>query len=101
MMFTAGQIALVPETGSLVDGGIREQTHRVLQNLRAVLEAGGSSLSRVVKTTVFLQNMDDFAEMNDVYATYFVVPMPARSTVEVSRLPRNALIEIEVVALID
>jgi 2-iminobutanoate/2-iminopropanoate deaminase len=101
LIFTAGQIALDPATGQLVPGGIAEQTTRVVLNLKAILEAAGTSLDRVVKTTVFLKNFDDFAAMNAVYGSYLgpegVAP-PARSTVEVSRLPKDALVEIEVVA---
>jgi 2-iminobutanoate/2-iminopropanoate deaminase len=101
LIFTAGQIALDPSTGQAVAGGIKEQTARVLDNLKAILEAGGSSLGQVVKTTVFLKNFNDFAAMNEVYASYFGADgdiLPARSTVEVARLPRDLLVEIEVVA---
>jgi 2-iminobutanoate/2-iminopropanoate deaminase len=101
LLFTSGQVALDPATGALVAGGIREQTKRVLDNLAAVLEEAGLDMANVVKTTVFLKNMSDFAAMNEVYARYFalegVVP-PARSTVEVARLPKDALVEIEVIA---
>jgi 2-iminobutanoate/2-iminopropanoate deaminase len=100
-VYTSGQVALDPATGELVSGGIQEQTAQVLENLKAVLNEAGCQLYNVVKTTVFLKDMDDFAAMNEVYAHYFSseagVP-PARSTVEVSRLPKDALIEIEVVA---
>ena len=101
LIFTAGQGALDPVTGQIVPGGIREQTARTLENLKAVLEAGGSSLAQVVKATVFLKDLNDFAAMNAVYASYFENDddaLPARTTVEVSRLPRNLLVEIEVVA---
>lgn len=106
MVFTSGQVALDPATGVLIAGGIREQTTRVLDNLAAVLEAAGLDLTNVVKTTVFLKNMSDFAAMNEVYARYFApqaagaqgVAPPARSTVEVARLPKDALVEIEVIA---
>ena len=105
LIFTAGQIALDPITGQAVAGGIKEQTTRVLENLKAILEAGGSSLDQVVKTTVFLKNFNDFAAMNEVYASYFGAESdatpgnwPARSTVEVARLPRDLLVEIEVIA---
>lgn len=102
-VYTSGQVALDPATGQLVSGGVAEQTTRVLQNLDAVLQAAGTSLSRVFKTTVFLKDMQDFAAMNEIYgrslAPQGVVP-PARSTVEVSRLPKDALVEIEVVALV-
>jgi 2-iminobutanoate/2-iminopropanoate deaminase len=102
MVFCAGQIPLDPATGNLVDGGIAEQTHQVLKNLRAVLKAAGSDLDRSVKTTVFLKSMDSFAAMNEVYGRpeYFGANPPARSTVEVARLPRDVLVEIEVVALV-
>jgi 2-iminobutanoate/2-iminopropanoate deaminase len=100
MIFTAGQVALVPTTGKLLEGGIQEQTRQVLENLTAVLMAGGSSLDQVVKTTVFLQDLGDFAAMNEVYSTYFTGTRPARSTVQVARLPLGALVEIEVIALL-
>lgn len=99
MIYTAGQIATVPSTGALVEGGIQEQTRQVLENIRAVLEAAGSGLNKVVKCNVYLQSMDDFAAMNEVYASFFPEKPPARTTVEVARLPRNALIEIETVAM--
>ncbi|RMG66686.1 MAG: RidA family protein [Calditrichaeota bacterium] len=99
-VFTAGQIALDPQTNQLIEGGIREQTRQVLENLRQVLEAAGSSLNRVVKTTVFLKNMDDFAAMNEVYGQFFSGHAPARSAVEVARLPKDVLIEVECVALV-
>ena len=100
MVYCAGQIPLDP-TGNLVDGGIAEQTHQVLKNLRAVLKAAGSDLDRAVKTTVFLKSMDSFVAMNEVYGRpeYFGAHPPARSTVEVARLPRDVLVEIELVAL--
>ena len=101
LIFTAGQVALDPVTGQAVPGGITEQTTRVFENLKAILEAGGSSLGQVVKATVFLKDMNDFAAMNAVYASYFgddSEALPARTTVEVARLPRNLLVEIEVVA---
>lgn len=98
-IFASGQIPLDPETMQLVDGDIRVQTERVLQNVKAVLEAGGSSLDQVVKTTVFLADMNDFAAMNEVYATFFGASRPARSTVQAARLPRDVKVEIEVIAL--
>lgn len=101
LIFTAGQGALDPITGQIVPGGIKEQTGRTLENLKAILEAAGSSLGQVVKATVFLKDLNDFAAMNAVYASYFGADedtLPARTTVEVSRLPRDILVEIEVVA---
>jgi 2-iminobutanoate/2-iminopropanoate deaminase len=102
MVFCAGQIPLDPATGELVAGGIAEQTHQVLKNLRAVLKAAGSDLDRALKTTVFLKSMDSFVAMNEVYGRpeYFGSNPPARSTVEVARLPRDVLVEIEVLALV-
>ena len=97
LVYTSGQIAIDPETGALVEGGIREQTKRVCQNLSAVLEAAGGSVGLAIKTTCFLQNMEDFAEFNEVYGKYFV-SLPARSCVAVKTLPKNALVEVEVVA---
>lgn len=99
MVFAAGQIPLDPATGQVVSGGIQEQTERVLENVRAVLTAAGSSFEAVVKTTVFLKSMSDFAPMNEVYARYFTGVAPARSTVAVADLPRGALVEIECIAL--
>ena len=100
MLFCAGQVPLDPATGQMVEGGITEQTRRVLENVRGVLEAGGSSFDKVVKSTVFLTTMDDFAAMNEVYAEYFTSDAPARSTVAVAQLPRGARVEIEVIALL-
>lgn len=97
-VFCAGQTPMEPATGILVEGGIEAQTRRALQNLAAVLEAAGTSLSRVVKTTVFLLDMNDFAKMNAVYAEFFPADPPARSTVQVARLPKDARVEIEVIA---
>lgn len=101
LLFTSGQIPLDPQTGEFVAGGIAEQTEQVLKNLSAVLEAGGADFGRVVKTTVFLAEMDDFAAMNEVYARYFKENPPARSTVQAARLPRGARVEIEAVAWVD
>ena len=98
LVFTAGQIALDPATMQIVEGGIAEQTERVLANLEAVLRTAGTDLGRVVKTTVFLQRMSDFAAMNEVYARRFGEHRPARSTVAAAGLPRDVLVEIEVVA---
>ena len=99
-VFVSGQIPIDPKTGQFVAGGIAEQTERVLKNLSAVLEAAGSSLDQVVKTTVFLADMKEFAGMNEVYAKFFSEPPPARATVAAAGLPRDALVEIEVVALV-
>ena len=98
-VYASGQIPLDPSTGQFVEGGVREQTAQVLRNLSQVLEAAGSDLSRVVKTTVFLADMNDFAAMIEVYATFFAEEPPARSTVQAARLPRDARVEIDVVAL--
>ncbi len=98
-IYTAGQIPIDPKTGEFVSSGIAAQTRQVLENLKAVLEAGGSSLEKVVKTTVFLRNMSDFAVMNEIYAEYLGQIKPARSTVAVSELPRGALVEIDLIAL--
>lgn len=100
MVYTAGQIALDPATMELVAGGVEEQTRQVLTNLRNVLEAAGSSLDHVVKTTVFLQDMADFPKMNAIYAEYFAENPPARSTVAVAALPKGGLVEIEAVAIL-
>ena len=98
-IFTAGQIAIDPASCNVVDGDVRQQTERVCENLKAILAAAGTGFDRVVKTTVFLKSMGDFAAMNEVYAKYFTQPSPARSTVEVAGLPRNVLVDIDVVAL--
>ncbi|MGQ9889864.1 MAG: RidA family protein [Aggregatilineales bacterium] len=98
-VFTAGQVGLVPGSSSLPEG-IEAQTRQALENVRAIVEAAGSSLGRIVKTTVFLANMDDFAAMNAVYESFFVTEPPARSTVQVAQLPLGALVEIEAVALL-
>lgn len=99
-MFVSGQIPIDPQTGEFVAGGIAEQTERVLKNLQAVLEAAGSSLDHVVKTTVFLADMKEFSGMNEVYATFFSGALPARATVAAAGLPRDARVEIEAVALV-
>ena len=103
LLFASGQVALDPATGSIVTGGIVEQTERVMKNIAAVLEASGTSFDKVIKSTVFLKDMGDFAKMNEVYGRYVSGDgriAPARSTVEVSRLPKDALVEIEVIALL-
>ena len=99
LVFLSGQIALDPATQQLISGDVAVQTERVLQNLAGILKAAGSSLTQVVKTTVFLKNMSDFAAMNEVYGRYFTQAPPARSTVEVARLPKDVLVEIDVIAL--
>ncbi len=99
-IYTAGQIPIDPQTGNLIAGGIAEQTRQVLENLKAVLEAAGSSLDKVVKATVFLKNMADFAALNEVYGEYLGKAKPARSTVAVAELPRGALVEIDFVAMV-
>ena len=100
LVFVSGQIPIDPATGSFVAGGISEQTDQVLRNLAGVLEAAGSGLELVVKTTVFLASMDEFGPMNEVYAQYFGSEPPARATVEAARLPRDARVEIEAIALV-
>ena len=100
LVWVSGQTPIDPQSGQLVAGGIEEQTRRVLDNVRAVLEAAGSSLAQVVKTTIFLKNMNDFQTVNTIYAEYFAGgTLPARATVEVARLPRDCSVEIEAVAL--
>jgi 2-iminobutanoate/2-iminopropanoate deaminase len=97
-VYVSGQIALDPKTGEFAGTDVRQQTERVLENLKAILEASGAPLNHVVKTTVYLKSMDDFAAMNEVYARYFTLSPPARSTVQAARLPKDALVEIDVVA---
>lgn len=99
LVFCSGQVPLDPESQQLVDTGIADQTRRCLDNLQGVLEAAGSSMADIVKTTVFLTNLDDFAAMNEVYASYFPSQPPARSTIEVSKLPAGASVEIECIAV--
>ena len=101
LVFASGQIPLDPRTMQTIEGGVREQTERVMNNLKAVLEAAGSSLDRVVKTTVFLADLNDFTDMNEVYGRFFGDAPPARSTVEVTRLPRDVRVEIDAIALTD
>jgi 2-iminobutanoate/2-iminopropanoate deaminase len=98
LLFVSGQIPLDPATGVLVEGDIGTQTHRVFANIKAILEAAGASLDDVVRTTVFLADMNDFAAMNAVYGTYFSNPAPARATVQAARLPKDARVEIDVIA---
>ena len=98
LLFVSGQVPIDPATGNIIEGDIAAQTHRVLQNIGEILKAGGASFDHVVRTTVFLADMNDFAAMNAVYATYFTAPAPARATVQVSRLPRDARVEIDVIA---
>lgn len=100
LVFTAGQVGIVPGTGALAGGGIEAQTRQVLENIGAVLRAAGTDFDRVVKTTIFLASMDDFATVNGIYAQYFAQEPPARSTVAVAGLPLGALVEIETVALL-
>lgn len=101
LVFTAGQIGLDPASGEIVPGGIEAETHRVFQNLREILEAAGSSLDKVVKTTVFLRDMADFVRMNAVYAEYFKGNYPARSTVQAAGLPKGVAVEIEAIAYLE
>ncbi len=100
LIYTSGQVAIDPATRNFNNGEIKEQTRQVLENLKAILSVAKSNLKKVIKTTVFLKSMDDFGSMNEVYAEYFGESKPARSTVEVSRLPKDALVEIEVIAYI-
>jgi len=97
-VYLSGQVALDPKTGEMVGSDIRQQTERVFENIKGILEASGANLHHVIKTTVFLKDMNDFSAMNEVYARYFTSAPPARSTVQVSRLPKDALVEIEVIA---
>ncbi|EIE81356.1 hypothetical protein G6F46_004837 [Rhizopus delemar] len=101
VVYTSGQIPIDPASGELVQGGIKEQTEQVLKNLEVVLKASGSSFDKVLKTTVFLKDMNDFVPMNEVYASFFTTHKPARSAVQVARLPKDVAVEIECVALTD
>ena len=101
LIFVSGQVPIDPATGQIVDGDIATQTHRVFRNISEILKAGGASLDHVVRTTVFLADMNDFATMNEVYGGYFSAPAPARATVQVSRLPKDARIEIDVIAVVE
>jgi len=98
-LFVSGQVCFDPATGNLISGGIQDQTEQVIKNLSAILQAAGSGLDRVVKTTVYLKNMSEFAQMNEVYGKFFPSAPPARSTVEVARLPKDVAVEIDVIAL--
>jgi 2-iminobutanoate/2-iminopropanoate deaminase len=98
LLFLSGQIPLDPATGSLVEGGVDAQTVQVFKNIEAILKAGGSSFDEVVAATVYLADMNDFATVNDIYATYFSAPAPARATVQVARLPKDCRVEIQVIA---
>lgn len=98
LVFASGQVPIVPATGEFVEGGIKEQTRQSLINAKAILEEAGTSLSKVVKTTVYLSDMANFAAMNEVYAEFFTQPYPARSAVAVKTLPKNALVEVECIA---
>lgn len=101
LLFLSGQIPLDPATGQLVDGDIRAQATRVLENIGALLAAGGAGFSNVVRTTIFLADIGDFAVVNEIYATYFSPPYPARATVQVARLPRDVRVEIDAIAVVD
>lgn len=100
LLFVSGQISIDPKTNEFVGGDIRQQTERMLENIKGIVEAAGSKLGHVIKTTVFMKNIGDFAAMNEVYGKYFSSAPPARSTVEVARLPKDALVEMEVIATI-
>ena len=100
MIFVSGQIPIDPATGDIVNGDIKVQTRQVLTHLQSVLEAAGTSMAKVVKTTVFITNMDDFAHVNEIYAEFFTTQPPARACVEVSRLPKNVSVEIEAIAVL-
>jgi 2-iminobutanoate/2-iminopropanoate deaminase len=99
-LFVSGQVPIDPGTGALVQGSIREQTERVFLNIAEILKAGGASFQHVVRTTVYLADLGDFAAMNDVYATFFTAPQPARSTIQAARLPRDARLEVDVIAFL-
>lgn len=100
LLFSSGQVPLIPETGEVIAGGIEAQAKQALTNLKGVIEAGGSDMSKVIKTVVFIQNMDDFAKVNEIYSQFFTEPYPARSCVEVAKLPKGVLIEIEAIATV-
>jgi len=100
LIYTSGQVAIDPSTSNMVEGDVKAQTHQVMKNIKALLEEAGTTMLNVIKTTVFLKSMDEFAAMNEVYAEYFGESKPARSTVEIARLPKDAKVEIEVIAFI-
>ena len=100
LLFTSGQIAIDPKTGNLIDGDIKAQTKQTIENIKNILEAGGSDISKVIKVTVFLKNIDEFTAMNEIYNEYFGESKPARSTVEAAKLPKGSLIEIDAVAFV-
>lgn len=100
LIYTAGQVALHPERGQMIEGDVKEQTHQVFANLKAILEAAGTGLENIIKTTVFIVDMDKFGDVNEVYGEYFKGDFPARSCIEISRLPMDALVEIEAIAKI-
>jgi len=99
-LFVSGQVPIDPSTGALVEGGIAEQTRRAFQNVGEILKAGGATFQHVVRSTVYLADLNDFAAMNEVYATFFTPPQPARSTIQAARLPRDARIEVDVIAFL-
>jgi 2-iminobutanoate/2-iminopropanoate deaminase len=101
MLFLSGSIPLDPVSGQLVEGGIKEQTTRVMENIKALLGAAGADFTQVVRTTVFMIDLGEFAAMNEIYANYFAAPYPARSTVQVARLPRDVRVEIDVIAILE
>jgi 2-iminobutanoate/2-iminopropanoate deaminase len=101
LIFTAGQLGIIPETGNIIEGGIEQETRQALQNIQAILEQAGSSLTLVVKTTVFLRDMAEFTRMNQIYAGFFQQEPPARSTIQVAALPKGAAVEIEAIALVE
>ena len=99
LLYTSGSIPIMPETGNVVEGGVEEQTKQAIENLKAIVEAAGSDLGKVIKTTVFIKDMNQFGKINEIYASYFTENQPARSTVEVARLPKDVLVEIECIAI--